>query len=112
MLTSRAWWLLVVLVLLLVVGILVPQPVLAVVSLVLLFWLAWEGLLFNFRARWVARDLLLWRQVRDDRGPVTSLWTGRLFHVRLVLRMKGRFSLPHVHFEETAPFGAEAVAGQ
>jgi uncharacterized protein (DUF58 family) len=110
MLTSRAWWFLTVLVILLILGVLIPQPVLAVVSLVLLFWLIWEGLLFNFRARWMARDLLLKRQVRDERGPVTSLWAGRPFEVRLALRL-GSGTLPYVHIEETIPFGLEAAGG-
>ncbi|HKB40876.1 MAG TPA: DUF58 domain-containing protein, partial [Gemmataceae bacterium] len=110
MLTSRAWWFLSILVGLLIVGMLIPQPVLALVSLVLLLWLAWEGLLFNFRARWVARDLVLRRQVRDDRGPVTSLWAGRLFDVRLALRLRGG-SLPHARFEETLPFGLDVASG-
>src|SRR5712691_8499468 len=110
MLTSRAWWFLSVLVILLVLGMLIPQPVLALVALVLLFWLIWEGLLFNFRARWVARDLILKRQVRDDRGPVTSLWAGRPFEVRLALRLRSG-TLPYVHFEETVPFGLEATDG-
>src|SRR5215470_3802669 len=110
MLTSRAWWFLSILVGLLIVGMLIPQPVLAVVSLVLLLWLAWEGLLFNFRARWVARDLVLRRQVHDERGPVTSLWAGRLFDVRLALRLRGG-SLPHARFEETLPFGLDVASG-
>ena len=80
-----------------------PQPVLALVALVLLFWLIWEGVLFNFRARWMARDLILKRQVRDDRGPVTALWAGRPFEVRLTLRL-GSGTLPHVHFEDHQRF--------
>ena len=55
MLTSRAWRFLSVLVILLILGVLTPQPVLTLVSLVLLCWLVWEGLLFNFRARWIAQ---------------------------------------------------------
>ena len=70
MLTSRAWWFLAVLVGMLVVGLLIPQPVLAILALALLAWLTWEGLLFNYRVRSVVRDLTLRRQVRDDRGPV------------------------------------------
>src|SRR5262249_30968108 len=110
MLTSRAWWFLSILVGLLIVGMLIPQPVLALVSLVLLLWLAWEGLLFNFRARWVPRDLVLPRRARDARGPVTSLWAGRLFDVRLALRLRGG-SLPHARFEETLPFGLDVASG-
>src|SRR5438067_5090927 len=110
MLTSRAWWFLSVLVAVLVVGVLIPSPVLTLVSLALLFWLIWEGLLFNFRARWVARDLMLKRLVRDERGSVTGLWAGRPFEVRLALQLRGG-ALPYVHFEETVPFGLEAAGG-
>ncbi len=111
MLTGRAWWLLVVSVLLLVVGLLLGQPIFTLLGLALVLWLGGEGLLFSFRARWVARGLRLHRQLCDDRGPVTSLWAGRTFEVRLVLFLDEGAGLPYVAFEEPTPFALEVIDG-
>jgi uncharacterized protein (DUF58 family) len=112
MLTPRAWWLLVFVLAMLAVGLLGQQPVLGLVGLALLIWMIWEGLLFNFRARWLAGNLSLTREVRDDRGPVSSLWAGRSFEVRLVLNLEANSSLPHVAFDEPLPFGVELTGGE
>src|SRR5437660_2764936 len=96
---------------LLVAGVVGAQPALALVALGLLLWLIGEGLLFSFRVRWAVRDLALGREVRDERGPVASLWAGRTFQVRLTLSLRGRWRLPHVTFEEPVPFGLEQAGG-
>ena len=112
MLTSRAWWLLSLILVLLAVGALADIALLAVVALALLLWLTWEGLLFTFRVRWLARDFSLHREVRDDRGPVTALWAGRTFQVQVELRLRAGLGLPYLAFEEPVPFGLDLAAGE
>jgi uncharacterized protein (DUF58 family) len=112
MLTSRAWWLLSLVLLLLTVGVVAEVPLLGVTALALLLWLTWEGLLFTFRIRWVARELAMRREVRDDRGPVTALWAGRTFQVHIELRLRCGPALPYLTFEEAVPFGLDLAAGQ
>ena len=112
MLTSRAWWFLTLVLVVLVLGVLVSLPLLALVALGALLWLTWEGLLFTFRVRWVVRNLTMRRQVFDDRGPVTTLWAGRTFQVRVSLRLRGMHDLPYLAFEEPLPFGLELAAGE
>src|SRR5438477_12783218 len=109
MLTSRAWWLLIVSVLMLVIGFLGGQAVVAMLGLALVLWINGEGLLFNLRAKSTMRSLRLRRQVRDDRGVVTSLWAGRTFEVRLTLRLDDKIGLPYVAVEEFTPFGLEVI---
>ncbi len=111
MLTGRAWWLLVVSVLLLGFGLALGQPIFTLIGMALVVWLTSEALLFSFRAQWVVRGLRLYRQLRDDRGPVTSLWAGRSFEVRLLLTLDARFGLPYIAFEEPTPFALEVVDG-
>ena len=62
--------------LLLTIGVTAAIPV-SLTALALLLWLTWEGLLFAFRVRALVRRLALRGEVRDDRGPVTTLWAGR-----------------------------------
>jgi uncharacterized protein (DUF58 family) len=111
-LTSRAWWLIIVSVLMLVMGILAGQPVVSLLGLAIVCWLTFEGILFSFRVKCVFRQLKLRRVVRDDRGVVTSLWAGRTFEVRLTLRVDGPLALPYVAFEEPTPFGLEVIDGE
>ena len=111
MLTSRAWWLLSLVLLLLTIGVTADIAVLGLTALALLLWLIWEGLLFAFRVRVVARGLTVYRQVRDDRGPVTTLWAGRTFQVRVEVRLSGGQGLPYLAFEEPLPFGLDLASG-
>jgi uncharacterized protein (DUF58 family) len=110
-LTSRAWWLLVVSVLQLVIGLLLGQPIFTLLGLALVLWITAEGLLFSFRSKWVVRGLRLQRQLHDDRGPVNSLWAGRTFEVRLTLLLEEGYGLPYVAFEEPTPFALEVTEG-
>ncbi len=112
MLTSRAWWFLGILTVMLAVGLLAYQPVVTLVALGLLAWFGWEGLVFTFRARWVVRGLAVRRQVLDQRGPVTSLWAGRPFEVRLVLWLPQGGTLPYLAAEDPLPFGVDLAGGE
>ncbi len=110
MLTGRAWWLLIASIAFTAVGLLAAHPLLAIVGLAPIFWLILDGTLFFYRARCVSRGLRLRRQVRDERGPVTSLWAGRVFLVRVQVWLDAG-SLPHVAVNDHVPFAAEVVDG-
>jgi uncharacterized protein (DUF58 family) len=111
MITSRGWWLLVVVLLLLPLGLVVRQPALPVLALALLLWFLGEWLLFTVRARLVAPHLVVEREVRDERGPVETFWAGRTFEVRVRLRLNHPLGLPHVAVADWVPFGLEHLDG-
>jgi uncharacterized protein (DUF58 family) len=104
--TARGWWCLFSAMLVLVCGILRPQPVLTLVGLTMLLWLGWEWLFFAIRVRTLLKKLRVERQVCDERGPVTTLWAGRGFTVRAALTMQGVGRLPYVAVTDPVPFAA------
>jgi uncharacterized protein (DUF58 family) len=111
MLTGRGFGLLFAAFLLLLFGMLVAHTVLVLVGLAILLWFAWEWLAFTVRVYVMLPRLRLERTVSDDRGPVTTLWAGRVFHVRTRLRLPAPFRLPFVLGVERVPFQAELVDG-
>jgi uncharacterized protein (DUF58 family) len=119
MLTARAWWLLFCSVALLLFGVLAvfPQPftrhfpALALLGLTLLLWFGWEWLLFSVRAQTVVRRLQVRRELLDGRGPVTTLWAGRTFRVRVELSLPRGSSLPYLAVTDQVPFGVAFVEG-
>ena len=58
------------------------------------------------------RRLRLERQLRDERGPVTTLWSGRPVEVHAALHLQGWLGLPYVAIADRLPFGTELHAGQ
>src|SRR3954470_21702360 len=118
MLTSRGWWfLLFVLTLLAMGGVLVLQggrgsATLLLLALALALWFAWEWAAFTVQARLAVRNLDLTRELRDDRGPVTTLWAGQTFTVRGRARLGGSLALTHVLVTDRPPAGAGPVEGE
>jgi uncharacterized protein (DUF58 family) len=111
MLTGRGFGLLFAAFLLLLFGMLVAHTVLVLVGLAILLWFAWEWLAFTVRVYVMLPRLRLERTVSDDRGPVTTLWAGRVFQVRTRLRLPAPYRLPFVLGVERVPFQAELVDG-
>jgi uncharacterized protein (DUF58 family) len=103
--TARGWWCLFCVLLVLVVGLERGLPALSLVALTLLLWIGWEWLFFSLRVRTLLRKLDVERQVRDERGPVTTLWAGRDFTVRVALHLRGAGRLPYVTVTDPVPFG-------
>ena len=112
MLTARAWWLLFIAFLLVLFGIWTLHPSLVIVGLTILLWFAWEWLSFSVRLHFVVPRLFLERTLSDERGPVTTLWAGRVFRVRTRLRLPAPLRLPFVLAVEPLPFAAEQLDGQ
>src|ERR1700694_4652358 len=107
MLTSRGWWFFLILVGVLALALLgnaarpysaqLPNPSLALVAIAILLWFGWEWLFFIVRVQLVTPKVQIMREVRDDRGPVETLWAGRKFHVRVRVQLpKGFLGLPYV----------------
>lgn len=105
MLTARGWWCLFYIVLLLLVGVALQVSGLVVAGMGLLVWFAWEWLFFVIRARTLPGQLRLRREMRDERGPVTTLWAGRQFTVRLRIEVEGVGRLPYAAVADPVPFG-------
>src|SRR5262245_11306368 len=111
MITSRGWWFLIIALAVLALGVLAPRVPLTLLALTPLLWFIGEWLLFSFRARVVVRALRVERTVRDQRGPVDTLWAGRTFEVAVALHAQGRWGLPYVRAADLIPFGAEFAGG-
>src|SRR5262249_2740569 len=101
MLTSRAWWFLLTVFVVLLGGILLQFVPVTLLGLTLLLWFCWEWLAFAVRSRTVLRRLRVEREVADERGPVATLWAGRTFRVRV--RLVG-YGLPFVAVTDLVPF--------
>jgi uncharacterized protein (DUF58 family) len=117
MLTSRGWWfLLFVLTLLAAGGVLALMPMprdgLLLLGLVLALWFGWEWGNFAVQARLAVRNLELIRELRDDRGPVTTLWAGQAFAVRGRIRLGGSLPITHALVTDRPPAGAGPVEGE
>ena len=123
MLTSRGWWLLLLILTLLALGVvMVLEPnrtndslirqYLLLLGLGLALWFAWEWGRFAIQARLAVRNFALTRELRDERGPVTTLWAGQTFTVRGRARLGGSLSIDHVLLSDHPPMGAGPVDGE
>jgi uncharacterized protein (DUF58 family) len=110
--TARGWWCLFCVAGMLFLGILTEISALVVTSLALLLWFGWEWLFFVIRVRTLRQALHVKREVRDERGPVSTLWAGRFFTVRVTLRLEGGGHLPHVAVADPVPFGVQHDRGE
>ena len=114
MLTSRGWWLLMVTLFLTALGTARSAQhgsALAILGLALLAWFTIEYVRFHLGVRWNLPGLRLEREVRDDRGPVVTLWAGRTFEVVVRLCGTTRVPLPFALIDDRFPFGVECVDG-
>ncbi len=109
MLTTRGWWLLFVILILLLCGMLASHALLMIVGLSLLLWFGWEWFVFNLRANTTLRGLRVERVLEDERGPVNSLWFSRTFTVNVRVHAVGRLS--HVRLTDFLPYAVTLVEG-
>src|SRR5262249_20783324 len=117
MLTQRGWWLLLTLGAMLGLGTLGSYSsasqiaIVSQIAIALLLWFSWEWLRFAVSVRMAARALRADREIWDARGPVTALWAGRSFDVRVTLRLGRGPGLAYVVADDPVPFGLEYVGG-
>ena len=79
MLTARGWSFLVIVLLLLGFGIFARIAGVAILTLTILLWFVAEFVFFVLRSHSLHRRLRVRREVWDERGPVTTLWSGASF---------------------------------
>jgi uncharacterized protein (DUF58 family) len=111
MLTPRAWWFLTISLLALLFGLCGGWPVLTLVPLTLLLWFGGEWLVFALRVPLAVRRLRVVREVREERGPATTLWAGRVFEVAARLEGDGPLRLPFVAVTDRPPFAVALLDG-
>jgi uncharacterized protein (DUF58 family) len=109
--TARGWWCLFVAFVLALGGVLGRSLPLIVTGLGLLLWVGWEWLSFSARVRTALRRLRVEREVCGERGPVSTLWSGRDFEVCVAVRLAGGGRLPWVAVADLVPFGVEHTGG-
>jgi uncharacterized protein (DUF58 family) len=113
--TARGWWCLFCIVVMLLAGVVAASDLhrtsLVVVGLTLLLWFGWEWLGFAVRVRTLHRRLVVEREVLDERGPVSTLWAGRFFNVRVTLRLTEGSRLPYVSIADPVPFAMQHDSG-
>src|SRR5262245_23879454 len=112
MLTPRGWWLLLFLLALLALMVLAGLTPVVLVCVTLILWFAGEWVVFALRTLSAVRALRVERVLRDDRGPVESLWAGKTFDVHVTLRLDGQTDLGYVRLRERVPFAVEFVQGE
>jgi uncharacterized protein (DUF58 family) len=99
-------------VLLLGVVVIAYDTTLVVICLSLLVWVLTGWLAFAFRVGMARRGLTVWRQVRDERGAVDSLWAGWTYEVEVELRGGGKFGVPYARASDWVPFNVEQIKGE
>src|SRR4051794_30943245 len=109
--TARGWWFLLFIGAMLLVGVLGEVSPLIVTGLALLSWFGCEWMAFADRVRSLRQTLSVRREVCDERGPVSTLWAGRFFTVRLTLRLHSSGRLPHIAVADPVPFGVQHDRG-
>jgi uncharacterized protein (DUF58 family) len=120
MLTSRGSALILVVIAILAAALLLPpipgvrtegrQTGMVLLGLTVGMWIIWEWVLFTIRARIVLGRLKVKRDLRDEHGPVASLWAGRSFFVDVDVHLPEGLTLPHLILVDRLPFGVEKVA--
>ncbi|MHB1426174.1 MAG: DUF58 domain-containing protein [Gemmataceae bacterium] len=110
MLTARACWFLLSLLMILSLGLLRSSLPLTLLGLTLLLWFAGQWLWFLLRLPSVRR-LRVEREVWDDRSTVATLWARQTFEVRVRLINDGWLPTPHLAAADRLPFAADYLDG-
>src|SRR6266852_1024234 len=111
MVTARGWWFVLWSGAFLFLGVLSGVVPLALLGLTLFLWFLVEWLLFAYRVQSIVGRLHIVREVRDEHGPVESLWAGRSFDVGVELRLDSTLALPYAAAADLVPFDVEFVSG-
>ena len=114
MLTSRGWWFLSVVVLILILGATVLPDytvVPALVALALLAWFVFEWSLFNVRMNTAVSKLKATRRIFQGDREVPMVWAGLAFEVRIRIRHGAVSRVPFAIFEDRLPQVAALIDG-
>src|ERR1051326_9196393 len=114
MLTSRGWWLLLISLFVTAMGVARSAdrgPLLVILGLTTLAWITIEWCRFLIALRGGLPRVRIERELRDDRGPVATLWAGHSFTVTIRVTCDSRLPMPVALMDDRFPFGAELVQG-
>jgi uncharacterized protein (DUF58 family) len=112
MLTNRGFWILATT--LAVLGVSLGtghSPALTLVGLSLLAWFLATWVVFAFRMHTLAGRLYVRRVIRDQRGPVRSLWAGQSYRVRARFVCESPVLSPYLRIADRVPAAARHLAG-
>jgi uncharacterized protein (DUF58 family) len=87
------------------------SPGLGLLAMTVGLWLIWEWISFAIRAHVVVRGLRVERIIRNDHGPVESLWAGQSFQIDVSVLLPEGLNLPFVLLADRLPFGLEKISG-
>jgi len=110
MLTARAWWFLLSVLLVLSAGLLRHSLPLTLMGLALVMWFGYQWLLFLIRLPGL-RALQVEREVWDEKAPVATLWAGQEFEVRLRVSTPDWLPSSHLAAADHVPYAVEQVNG-
>lgn len=111
MLTSRAWWLLLIDLAALVVAISLGLGAMTLACLAVLAWFLGAWLQFHWRLRWTAKSLYVERSLLRQGTSVDVLWAQSTATVIVRLCNKSRVSLPYVVIVDRVPALARLQEG-
>ncbi len=103
MLTQRGWWFFVVLLGLCALGVAAQAPTILLIAFTLLSWFLGQWLVFTVRVRRAESRWIVRRQLRDERGPLTTLWARLPFTVQVALDCPANVHLPFVSIIDRVP---------
>jgi uncharacterized protein (DUF58 family) len=114
LLTPRGWWFLVVVLLQVGLGTALSGMLgngIAIIGLTLLAWFLWEWGQFAYRYYFVVPNLIVRRELVDERKAVPVLWAEGEFDVRVRVLLKGPGDLPYVALADWVPTDAKFREG-
>jgi uncharacterized protein (DUF58 family) len=112
MLASRGWWLLLINVSLIVIGVSLGLGTLTLACLALLAWFLGCWLMFHVRLRWTALSLHVERALLRQETPVDVVWAHSTATMVARLSSDSRLALPYVAVFDRVPALAQLQEGE
>jgi uncharacterized protein (DUF58 family) len=76
---------------------------LLLLGLTLFLWYAWEWVTFSVQAKIGVRNLRIRRELRDERGTVSTFWADQTFRIGLKAQLNGSIPLTSVRLSDRTP---------
>jgi uncharacterized protein (DUF58 family) len=115
MLTSRGWWFLIVVMLVLVLGAFAVAnytTVPALLGVTLFGWFVYEWVQFQIKSNAAVSRLGVRRWVLQGGRSTPMLWAGVPFEVRVRVRHNGLVTVGYAVLEDRLPAGADVISGE
>jgi uncharacterized protein (DUF58 family) len=114
MLTSRGWWFLIVVMIVLVLGAFAVanySTVPAILGVTLFGWFVYEWVQFHFKSNAAVARLRVRRSVLQGGRSTPMLWAGVPFEVKVRVRHNGIVTIGYAVVEDRLPAGADVLEG-